>query len=100
MTDGTSKRGHLALSVLVLMQEPGEYMYARNVKAGLGLGFDRASDDELKERHTVKICRRCTAFEYMYGNEEENKDWIQGLRVSYEWVGMKGASPGRNLVGS
>ncbi len=39
---------------------PGEY--EREVKAGLG--FDRASEDELKERHTVKICRRGTAFQY------------------------------------
>jgi hypothetical protein len=42
------------------LMEPGEY--EREVKAGLG--FDRASEDELKERHTVKICRRGTAFQY------------------------------------
>jgi hypothetical protein len=34
----------------------------REVKAGFG--FDRASEEELKERPTVKICRRGTAFPY------------------------------------
>ena len=60
----------LVLSALVLMQEPGECMYARNMKAGLG--FDRASEDEMKERQTVKVGRRGTVFQQ--GNEEENKE--------------------------
>ena len=42
------------------LMEPGEY--EREVKAGLG--FDGASEDELKERYIVKICCRGTAFQY------------------------------------
>ncbi len=43
--------------------EPGEYCQdEREVIAGLG--FDRASEDELKDRHTVKICRRVKSFQY------------------------------------
>ena len=60
---------------------------AREVKAGFW--FDRASEGELKERHTVKICRRGTALQY--GNEEENKGWIQEVRVSRDEGRMKGA---------
>ena len=56
------------LNALVLMQEPGDH--ARNLKAGLG--FDRAFEDEMKERPTVKVCRRDTVFQQ--GNEEENKE--------------------------
>ena len=41
----TNEEGE-ALSVLALMQEPGEYVL--EMKAGLG--FDRASEDELKGR--------------------------------------------------
>ena len=65
----TDEEGEV-LSALVLMQEPGECMYARNMKAGLG--FDRASEDEMKDRQTVKVCRRGTVFQQ--GNEEENKE--------------------------
>ena len=57
-----SSQKALALEALI---EPGEY--EREVKAGLG--FHRASEDELKERYmymyTVKICRRGTAFQYV-----------------------------------
>ena len=69
------------LNALVLLQEPGEH--ARNLKAGLANGFDRAPEDEMKERQTVKACRRGTVFQQ--GNEEENKDWTHGtakLRAS------------------
>ena len=74
MTDEEGK----ALSVLVRMQEPGEFsspeVLARKVRriprpdidprreVKAGLGFDRASEEEMKERLTVEIRRRGTAF--------------------------------------
>ena len=57
------------MNALVLMQEPGDH--ARNLKAGFG--FNRAPEDEMKDRQTVKACRRVTLFQQ--GNEEENKEW-------------------------
>ena len=42
------------------LMEPGEY----EEEVIAGLGFDRASEDELKDRHTVKICRRGTTFQH------------------------------------
>jgi len=48
-----------------------------------GLGFERAPEDEMKERQTAKACRRGTVFQQ--GNEEENKEWTHGtakLRAS------------------
>ena len=64
MTD--KERG--VLNALVLMQEPGEH--AHNLKAGLG--FDRALENEMKERQTVKACRRGTIFLLIFqqGNED------------------------------
>ena len=52
MTDEEGK----ALSVLIRMQEPGEFS-SQQV-------FDRASKDELERRHIVKICRRDTAIQH------------------------------------
>ena len=52
MTDEEGK----ALSVLIRMQEPGEFS-SQQV-------FDRASKDMLERRHIVKICRRGTVFQH------------------------------------
>ena len=63
----TKEEGEV-LSALILRQTPGEY--AREMKAGLG--FERASEDEMKERETVKAYHRGTVFQQ--GNEEENRE--------------------------
>ena len=83
----TDEEGEV-LSALVLMslQEPGEY--ARNLKAGLG--FDRASEDEMKDRQTVKVCRRGTVFQQ--GNEEENKECTH---ETAKWLNRKLLYPPR-----
>ena len=47
-------RGYILRASNDELMEPGEY--EREVRAGLG--FDRASEDELKDRHTVKINRK------------------------------------------
>jgi len=78
MTDEEGK----ALSVLIRMQEPGEFnsqeVLARKVRriprpdmdpqreVKAGLGFDRAPEVELEKRQFFKICRRGTA---QYGKD-------------------------------
>jgi len=78
MTDEEGK----ALSVLIRMQEPGEFssqeVLARKVRriprpdmdpqreVKAGLGFDRAPEVELEKRQIFKICRRGTA---QYGKD-------------------------------
>jgi hypothetical protein len=57
---GVAGFGYILRAGYADLTDPGEYERGPVIT---GLGFDRASEDERKARHIVKICRRGTAFQ-------------------------------------
>ena len=57
---GVAGFGYILRAGYADLADPGEYEREPVIT---GLGFDRASEDERKARHTVKICRRGTSFQ-------------------------------------